>query len=529
MARDSHLMPRRGVLQVVAGGLGVALGSATASASSPVAVSTGSPQSVSDSSAALWGSLDEMTDVDSVDLTFEYRERGASSWNTTRTETFESTGSVRHYLDGLSSGTTYEYRLTATAADGSSDTGSAETVTTDSSATLKASTGAASDVTDTTAVLNGSVDQFGDSSTVDVFFRWGPAGQSGDFPPDTTLEEELTSTGSYSVEIDGLDPSATYEYWLVSDSGLDVDRGSREGFTTTGPQLAVETERSSDASDASLTFNGELLDVGEADSADVAFEYRQSDESAWTETSRQTLSGPGPFSATVDGLSEDTEFDVRAVASASDGDTDTGEVVVAHTTGDPDVVTLEPTNVSDTSVRFLGHVRESGGSDFDEFFEWGPAGDLSNTATDIFYVTRLGSSDFAADISGLDPGTTYEYRAVVEADDGDSDTGSVVSVTTDSVPEVDSFSVSAGTKGPHASITADWEVSDSRDALDSVTVEVVDGSVVDSATTDVSGGTASGSDGFKIKHGANTTYDVTVTVTNTDGSTASETRTVTPS
>ena len=99
----------------------------------------------------------------------------------------------------------------------------------------------------------------------------------------------------------------------------------------------------------------------------------------------------------------------------------------------------------------------------------------------------------------------------------------------DEAPVVDSFSVSeAGSPNPHAKITADWVVSDVDGDLDSVVVEVLDGgSVVDSATTQVSGGSASGTDVFEIKHGGGTTYDVELTVTDESGLTATETRTVT--
>jgi subtilisin len=46
--------------------------------------------------------------------------------------------------------------------------------------------------------------------------------------------------------------------------------------------------------------------------------------------------------------------------------------------------------------------------------------------------TLSSTGSFSADISGLSAGTTYEFRAVANASDGSSDTGSTNSFTTDS-------------------------------------------------------------------------------------------------
>jgi subtilisin len=499
----------------------------TADPNPTVTVSTSDPASVSHCSAALWGDVDEMIDISYADITFEWRPAGASSWNTTPTERFESTGAARAVIDGLSMGTSYEYRITGSSGDETSDTGDIVSFTTDDSPTLKASTDEASDVKDTTAVLNGTIDELGDHSSTDVLFRWGPPSNSGDFPPNTTLEETVSSEGSYSAQIDGLDPSTTYEYWLVA-SGGDVARGAKRTVTTTGPLLDVQTAFSNDSTDTSITMNGELADLGEASSVDVNFQYRESGASSWSETAVETLSAPDTFTATVDNLPEETEYEYRAVADASDGDTDEGDVRFVSTSGDPEITTEAPAEITDTSAQLRGQVQDQGGTSAEVSFEWGPVGNLSNTTFDTYYITDpFGESYVVADISGLDPGTTYEYRAVIDADDGESDTGAVVSFTTASGPDIDSFSASGGSRGPHADISADWAVSDDQGDLDSVTVEILDGgSVVESTTTSVSGSSASGSESFEIKHGGGTSYDIRLTVTNTDGTSTSDIRTV---
>lgn len=63
--------------------------------------------------------------------------------------------------------------------------------------------------------------------------------------------------------------------------------------------------------------------------------------------------------------------------------------------------------------------------------------------------------------------------------------------------------------------------------LDAVTVAVSDasGTTVASATTDASGGSASGTDEFELEHIRGQTFDVTVTVTDAKDNSSSRTRT----
>lgn len=102
--------------------------------------------------------------------------------------------------------------------------------------------------------------------------------------------------------------------------------------------------------------------------------------------------------------------------------------------------------------------------------------------------------------------------------------------STGSPPSIDSFGVSeSGSPNPHAEISASWRVSDADADLQTVDVTVADatGTTVESATTDASGRSASGSESFKIKHGGGMVYDCTLTVTDAEGRTASRTESVT--
>jgi len=83
----------------------------------------------------------------------------------------------------------------------------------------------------------------------------------------------------------------------------------------------VKTRGSTTSPDSQQeTLHGEVLDMGDSSSLEVGFEYRSilgedvnSRTSAWTETPTQTVSRPGPFTASVEGLAQKGSYEVRAV------------------------------------------------------------------------------------------------------------------------------------------------------------------------------------------------------------------------
>jgi len=213
----------------------------------------------------------------------------------------------------------------------------------------------------------------------------------------------------------------------------------------------------------------------------VAFEYRPTGDTTTTTTATQTLSATGSFSADVSGLTAGTEYEVRATATASDGDTGTGSWVTFTTaTADTSVAvaTESASAVGETTATLAGTLDDLGGASSAEVaFEWGEAGAGFPNTTPGETLSATGSFD--ASLSGLSSGTDYEFRAVADASDGDTDTGTAASFTTDSepvgdtAPSVDSYvAEEAGSPNPHAEITARWTVSDTDGDLEGVTVAV---------------------------------------------------------
>ena len=94
---------------------------------------------------------------------------------------------------------------------------------------LSVTTGSATGVGDTSATLNGTLNDLGDASSADVHFEWGTAGSG---LPNTTSTQTLSSTGSFDANISGLSEGTDYEFRAVAQTFDDSDTGATQSFTT---------------------------------------------------------------------------------------------------------------------------------------------------------------------------------------------------------------------------------------------------------------------------------------------------------
>ncbi len=134
---------------------------------------------------------------------------------------------VGQQLSGLNPGTTYHFRVTATNATGTS-TGTDQTFTTPPPTPPIVSTGAASGISSSAAMISGSVDPQGVQSTyefdlgVDTGYGTRIFGEAG----------SGTEPRSFSVSLDELTPNTTYHYRLVAANSFGTSYGPDETFTT---------------------------------------------------------------------------------------------------------------------------------------------------------------------------------------------------------------------------------------------------------------------------------------------------------
>lgn len=101
-----------------------------------------------------------------------------------------------------------------------------------SASTLDVDTNDASSITDSSAYLNGDLQDLGGAGSADVYFEWGEYGSD---LPNSTASESMNSTGIFSHQLAGLSSDTTYEFQAVASTSQNGRvTGSRLSFSTSG-------------------------------------------------------------------------------------------------------------------------------------------------------------------------------------------------------------------------------------------------------------------------------------------------------
>jgi hypothetical protein len=373
----------------------------------------------------------------------------------------------------LSPSTTYVWQTLSKSGDGQWKVGAEKTFTTPAGQFFGVDTTGASGVGVESATLNGEIINLGDNDNAQVYFTYWKQGQK---------ESTLTwytgpvqdSAGAFSTEV-GLEPGTTYEYRAFGQSNEgEWKAGPVTTFTTqTGQSYGVSTGQATNVDADSATLQGELTGLGDYDSATVYFTYwKQGQKSStltwWTGSS---LSSPGQFDADVAGLDAETTYVFQAYAQSDTGKWTAGsEQTLTTTAGDgasaPAVTTNPATDVNDTSATLDAEVTSLGGADSIQkaHFQYWKKGQESSTKKWTPNQQLSDSGPYSADVTGLDPETTYVFEAFVQNSDGKWAAGGELEFTTTATggttPSIDLLSPTEGETITGDSVTVSWQTQD---------------------------------------------------------------------
>ena len=129
-----------------------------------------------------------------------------------------------------------------------------------------------------------------------------------------TIKVAATGTSSpFSMALSGLTANTTYYYKAyVIDNGQET-QGNQESFKTKAVATAsVTTSAVSNLKPTTVTFNGSF-NGATGTIHDRGFYYKKDSESSWAQIGLNSTTGTaGSFSANIDGLSENTAYQVKA-------------------------------------------------------------------------------------------------------------------------------------------------------------------------------------------------------------------------
>jgi phosphodiesterase/alkaline phosphatase D-like protein len=390
-------------LALVPAGAGVA-----AVATAPTAI-TGPVSAVGTTSATASGTVNP--NGLSTSWYFEYGTSTSYGKKTATRSAGSGTSNVQvsATLTDLTPGTTYHYRLVAVNGDGT--TRGADGVFTTSSGPV-AVTGAASDVTVSSATLAGTVDPNGRSTT--WYFEYGTSTAYGSKTPARSAGSGTAAVG-VSAPVSGLTAGRLYHYRLVATSDAGTGRGADRTFSTAGAPAAVTGSVSSVTASAAR-LNGRVTPNGQATT--WYFEYGTTTAYGTRTPARSAGKGTSPanVSLTVTGLRATTAYHYRLVAANPSG-TSLGADRAFGTAGLAVARTGAAVAIGSTTATLTGLVNPQGRRTT-WYFEYGATVRYGSRTPSKTAVTGFADQNVAAPISGLRPGTTYHYRLVARSDAG---------------------------------------------------------------------------------------------------------------
>jgi hypothetical protein len=236
----------------------------TSTSPAPPTVKTVTPTTnITSNSADLRGDLENMGLSSEVQVYFVYGTTTAYG-SSSATQNMTSTGYFSIHIQGLTPSTTYHYQVLGinttgegqgsdvtftTSAVTSSTTTTTMTTTTSAVTTVTTTSTAAVatsyvktvtptvNVTDNSADLRGDLESMDSSTEMQVYFAYGLTTAYGS----SSTTENMTSTGFFTIEIQGLTPSTTYHYQVIAMDDNGKYQGADVTFTTLSGQTVAPT------------------------------------------------------------------------------------------------------------------------------------------------------------------------------------------------------------------------------------------------------------------------------------------------
>jgi hypothetical protein len=170
---------------------------------------------------------------DNSTMHFEYRLAGEPGWTSTPDQAVGAAGEFEADIGGLEPNLTYEVRAVAANSLTTHVTDSAKVTTT--AVPPITETGGATDVTETSAVLNGTINPVGLQAT--YHFEYGTTTSYGSRIPAgiDAIAGGGRNTNIFSRTITDLAPGTTYHFRLVATNSMGRSDGADRTFTTVAP------------------------------------------------------------------------------------------------------------------------------------------------------------------------------------------------------------------------------------------------------------------------------------------------------
>jgi len=411
------------------------------------AVTSSAATSVTNTTASINGSVN--ANGSSTTVSFEYGTTflyGSSAAATPATASGITPVTVTSALTGLTPGQLYHFRVKAISAGG---TTYGEDLTFTTTQPPAATTQNATNLTQTTATLNGQVNANNLATTIS--FEYGLTTSYGAIANGVPDNASGTTNTAIKADITGLTLNTTYHFRIKAVSSAGTVNGDDLTFSTNVTSPSITTTPASSVTSAAATTGGEITSSGSSPVTARGVCWSTSSNPTTADNSTSDGPGPGIFTSTITGLSANTVYYIRAYAINSVG-TAYGNEYSFTTSSPPPVVptltTLAGTSVISTSATSGGNITSDGGAPVTEHGVcWSTT--ENPTITNAKTSNGPGTGFYTSQITGLIPSTQYFIRAYATNSAG-TGYGNQVSITTSATdpvkPTLTTTSVSAITQ-----------------------------------------------------------------------------------
>lgn len=175
--------------------------------------------------------------------------------------------------------------------------------------------------------------------------------------------------------------------------------------------FAVDTTQANGILETSAVMNGEVTAYLSTDSSDAKFEYGQKGSSLSNTADAGDVSSVDNFSATATPLKAGTTYEFRAYIITSDGKRINADNTEEFSTRELNITSQGVQNVGANGATLVGEVDIAQGfSDVNVSFKYRKVGASSFQSVDAGTATE--GNTFSKEITGLDSGANYEWKAV---------------------------------------------------------------------------------------------------------------------